>query len=102
MGSGSNASENNINLNRYDLIVSKRLRGAYRNYWFLADLSAPIKPCLFQLREEISTSAIIGGQGTQADSEARFKRGELWFGAEARYNVASFAFQTIVGSAVAA
>ncbi len=95
-------SENNINLNRYDLLVSKRLRGDYENYWFLADLSAPIKPGIFQLREEISTSAIVGGQGTQNDSIPRFKAGELWFGAEARYNVAPFAFQTVVGSQVAA
>ena len=82
--------------------MSKRLRGAYHNYWFLADTSTPIKPCIFQLREEISTSAIVGGQGTQNDSVPRFKKGEVWFGAEARYNVALFAFQSIIGSAVSA
>jgi hypothetical protein len=31
----------------------------------------------------------------------RFSRGELWFGAEARYNVAYFEPRLIVGSKVA-
>lgn len=95
---GGNTSENNIHRNQYKLIVSKRIKGAQANWWFLADLSQPVKPFLFQNREPISTSAILGGQGTQNDSAPRFKRGEYWFGAEARYNVANFAFQTVVGS----
>lgn len=83
---------------RYNIIIEPWLAGPYANYWFLADTSKPVKPCLFQLREEITTSAIIGGQGTAMDAEPRFKRGELWFGAEARYNVAAFEHRLIAGS----
>jgi phage major head subunit gpT-like protein len=92
------AADTNVHRNQYEVIVSRRIRGAQANHWFLADLSQPIKPFMFQLREEISTSAMIGNQGGQNDSEPRFKRGELWFGAEARYNVGAFAWQTIIGS----
>lgn len=93
--------ESNIHRNRYQLLVSPRITGDQDDYWFLADLSAPIRPMLFQLREDISTSAITGNQGGEGDSVPRFQRGELWFGAEARYNVAYFAWQTIIGSQVA-
>jgi phage major head subunit gpT-like protein len=86
---------------RYEVIVEPELVGTYDDYWFLADLSHPWKPLLFQLREAISTSAVLGGQGTSNDSEPRFKRGELWFGAEGRYNVAAFEHRLIVGSLVA-
>lgn len=96
------ASESNINKGRYTLIESRRIRGAQANWWFLASLNNPVKPFLFQLREDISTSAILGGQGTANDSVPRFQKGQIWFGAEARYAVAPFAFQTIIGSKVAA
>jgi phage major head subunit gpT-like protein len=94
------ASESNIHRGKYEVIVSRRITGAYDDYWFLADLSAPIRPMIFQLREDISSSAIMGGQGGAGDSVPRFKAGEYWFGAEARYNVAHFAWQTIIGSAL--
>jgi phage major head subunit gpT-like protein len=96
--SAGTATETNIHRNQYEVVVSRRIRGAQANNWFVADLSQPIKPCIFQLREEISTSAIVGSQGGDNDSEPRFKRGELWFGAEARYNNGLFAWQTIIGS----
>jgi len=92
------AADTNIHRNQYEVIVSRRIKGAQANHWFLSDLSQPIKPFIFQLREEISTSAIIGNQGGDGDSVPRFQRGEYWFGAEARYNVGAFAWQTIVGS----
>jgi phage major head subunit gpT-like protein len=95
------ASETNIHRGRYKPLVSRRLVGDYDDWWFLADLSHAIRPMLFQLREDISTSAIVGGQGTQNDSLPRFKAGELWFGAEARYNVSPFEWRCIVGSKVA-
>jgi phage major head subunit gpT-like protein len=90
--------EDNINKGKYKLIVSNRIRGTYDDYWFLADLSSPIKPLLFQMREEISTSAIIGQENN--NSVPSFMNDELWFGAQARYNAAYFEFRTIVGSAV--
>jgi phage major head subunit gpT-like protein len=92
------AADTNIHRDQYKVIVSRRIRGSQANNWFLADLSQPIKPFIFQLREAISTSAILGNQGGQGDSESRFARGEYKFGAEARYNVGAFAWQTIVGS----
>lgn len=95
------SGESNPHRGMYQLLVTNRLRGTYDDYWFLADLSQPIKPFLFQMREEISTSAIIGGQGTQNDSVPRFQNDELWFGAEARYNVGYFEHRLIVGSVVA-
>lgn len=93
--------EDNYHRGKYKLIVSNRIRGTQDDYWFLADLSQPIKPMLFQMREEITTSAVIGGQGSQQDSLPRFMNDELWFGAEARYNVGYFEHRLIVGSQVA-
>lgn len=99
---GNGAPVGNILKGRYQLIVCPWFVDTYKGYWMLADLSKPIKPCLFQMREEISTSAIVGQQGGSGDSIPRFQRGELWFGAEARYNVAYFEPRLIVGSAAAA
>lgn len=84
--------ESNPDKGRYGLLVSPRIRGDYDDYWFLADLSKPIKPVIFQVREEISTSA------TGPNSVPAFMRGDLLFGAEARYNVGYFEHRLIVGS----
>lgn len=93
--------ETNWMRNRYKVVKSGLLRGTFDDWWFLADLSTPIRPGLFQMREEISTSAVLGDQGGTNDSVPRFKSGDLWFGAEARYNVSLWEFRTIVGSQVA-
>lgn len=95
------ATESNIHKNKYQLIVSPLIDDDQDDYWFLADLSAVYRPMIFQLREEITPSSVVGNQGGPGDSVPRFQRGELWFGAEARYNVAYFAWQTIIGSQVA-
>ena len=97
-GPGQAATESNYFKGRYQVIEEPWLVGAYANYWFLADLSQVAKPLLFQMREEISTSAILGGQGTDSDSTPRFKRGEYWFGAEARYNEAYLEPRLMVGA----
>lgn len=88
---------------RYQVVVEPWLAkgSAYENYWFLACANKAYKPLMFQLREEISCSAIIGGQGTSMDSVPRFQRGEIWMGAEARYNVAYFEPRLMVGGLVA-
>jgi len=99
--SAGTASESNVWKGRFTPLVSPRLTGTYDDWWFLADLSAPIKPAIFQLREDISSSAVLGDQGGTNDSVPRFSRGEIWFGAEARYNVGYLAWQTIIGSKVA-
>lgn len=88
--------EDNYHRGKYKLIVSQRLRGTADDYWFLTDLSTPIKPLLFQMREEISTSAQIA-----PDSEGVFARNEYRYGAQARYNVAYFEHRLVVGSQVA-
>lgn len=90
--------EDNIHRGKYQLIVSPRIRGAHAGKWFLVDLSQPIKPCLLQMREEISTSAIVGAQGSRNDSESRMDTGFLKFGAEARYNAGYFEHRLAVGS----
>lgn len=98
---GPGATETNFLKGRYTVVVSPLLRGAYDDYWFIADMNQPVKPFVFQNREDISTSAVVGGKGSSNDSVPRFQRGELWFGAEARYNVAYFEHRTMVGSQVA-
>lgn len=92
------ATETNYLKGRYKVVTVPMLRGTFDDYWFLADLSKGIKPFIFQNREDVSTSAVTGQQGSTNDSIPRFQRGELWFGAEARYNAAYFEHRLIVGS----
>lgn len=88
--------ESNADRGRYQVIVTPRLAGASDDYWFLADLAQAFKPLRFQLREEITTTAIMA-----ADSPAAFSRNEYQFGAQARYNVGYLDHRLIVGSQVA-
>ena len=90
------ASESNIHKGKYQIIVSPELVDDYDDYWFLGDLSRNIRPLIFQLRQEITPESVApqGGQATVPS----FQRGELWFGARARYATAYFAWQLIVGS----
>lgn len=90
------ATESNIHKGKYELIVSPYLVDDFDDYWFLADLSRVYKPMIFQLRKEIMPSSIAPANGM--DTIPRFQRGELWFGAEARYAAAYFAWQMIIGS----
>lgn len=92
------ATQSNYFNGRYQVIQEPWLTGAYQNYWFLADLSQGVKPFLFQMREEISTSAVLGAQGSTNDSVPRFSKRELWFGAEARYNIAYLEPRLVVGA----
>lgn len=87
------AAGGNIYQGRFKVIVSPRIRGPFANYWFLSDLSQPVKPLIFQNREPITTAAQVDW-----DCPDMFKRGQMNFGAQARYNVANYAPQTIVGS----
>lgn len=90
------SGESNTDRNRYELIVSPLIRGDFDDWWFLLDLKKPIKPTFVQMRERISTSAVAG-----PNSQPRFIRNELWYGAQARYNVGSFEWRLAVGSKVA-
>lgn len=93
---GGTATESNVHKGKYQIIVTPYLDDDFDDYWFLADLSRNIKPLIFQLRQDIMPSSVAPSGGN--DSVPRFQRGELWFGAEARYNTAYFAWQLIVGS----
>lgn len=93
INAAGNAAGTNIYKGRYTVIVTPRLRGAYDDYWFLADLSKPVKPLIFQNREPITTAAQVDWS-----NEDMFKRGIMNFGAQARYNFGYYAPQTVVGS----
>ena len=93
---GGTAAGSNIYQGRYTVVISPRLRGTYDDYWFLADLSKPVKPLIFQMREEITTAAQVDW-----NTEDMFKRGQMNFGAQARYNYGYYAPQCVVGSLVA-
>lgn len=95
---GGIATASNYFKGRYAVIEEPWLTGTYDDYWFLADLSRGVKPLLFQMREEISTSAVLGAQGTTGDSVPRFQKRQLWFGAEARYNIAYLEPRLMVGA----
>jgi phage major head subunit gpT-like protein len=92
------ATESNIHFGQYKIIMSPRISGAQANNWFLADLSRAMKPAFLLVRQEIKASAIVGTAGQGTDTVPRFMRRELWFGAEARYEAALFAWQLIVGA----
>jgi len=87
------ASGGNIYQGKFKVIVSPRIRGVYANYWFLTDDSQPVKPLIVQDREPITTAAQVDWS-----NEDMFKRGQMNFGAQARYNIGYYAPQTIVGS----
>lgn len=93
---GTAAGSNPYFMGKYQVIVSRRLVGTYDDYWFLADLSKPTKPFIVQDREAISTVAQVDWT-----SESMFKRGQMSFGAQARYGIGAYDWRTIVGSAAA-
>lgn len=92
---GTAAPSNAFLRNRYTIVRVPRLIGAYDDYWFLADLSKGGKPFIFQNREEVST-------WTQVDTtnEAMFMRGNIRFGAQARYGIGYYDWRLVVGSMV--
>ncbi len=85
----------NIHYGAFTVVVLPRLIGTYDDYWFLADLSKPIKPLIVQDREPITTSA-----QTDWNSKDLFQKGVMNFGAQARYNAGYFDPRLIIGSAV--
>ncbi|MDQ3276648.1 MAG: Mu-like prophage major head subunit gpT family protein [Actinomycetota bacterium] len=89
-------SVTNIHYGSSKVIVSSRLSGAYDDYWFLLDLSQPVKPLIFQNREPITVAS-----QTSWESDDMFRRGEMKFGAQARYNVGLFDWRLVFGALVA-
>lgn len=93
---GTAAGSNAFLLGKYQVVVSPRLSGTYDDYWFLADLSKSSRPLILQNREPITTATQVNW-----DSPDMFNRGEMKFGAQARYAVGLFDWRTIIGSLVA-
>ena len=75
------------------LLVSPRLIGPWASYWFLADLTQPVRPMVLQIRQEIQFNAL-----DDMSSDAAFMRKEFKFGADARYVVGPGMWQFIYGS----
>jgi phage major head subunit gpT-like protein len=88
--------DTNIHYGAFEVIVSPRLVGTYDDYWFLADLTQAVKPLIFQEREAITTAAQVDWS-----SDDMFKRGQMNFGAQARYGGGYFDPRLIFGHAVA-
>jgi phage major head subunit gpT-like protein len=87
------ASITNVFAGTARTIVSPKLSGAYAAYWFLLDLSQPIRPLILQIREPIQFAAM-----DQPTNMPRFMRNQLLYGADGRHNVGYGFWQTIWGS----
>jgi phage major head subunit gpT-like protein len=87
------AAVSNIYAGSVQLLVSPRIRGASDDYWFLLDLSQPVRPLIFQSREGITFGAV-----DDLASDAVFMRKEFKYGAQARYAVALGLWQCALGS----
>lgn len=85
--------ETNIHYGSKQVVVLKRLVGAYADYWFGAACGESLKPLIFQKREDITTAV-------QADwsSDDMFKRGKMNFGVQARYGCGYFDPRLMIGS----
>lgn len=88
------AAVDNIHAGEVTPMLSRKLTGSWANYWFLADLSQPIRPMVLQIREPITSDAIDDVSG----GDIAFRKGEYHFGAHARHAAGYLAWQTVVGS----
>ena len=84
--------ESNTNKGKAALVVCPEFENGE---WFVADLSGPIKPVIFQNREGITTTT-VGGVGNS--DVVGFQYNETWFGAQSRNNAGYLDFRRIVGS----
>lgn len=91
--SAGTATESNTQKNKYKVLVSPRLVDDFDDDWYLVDLNAAHRPLVFSLRQEIETTDMAG-----PSSMPKFQRGQLWFGADARYAVAYYVYMTCIGS----
>lgn len=87
----------NVQRGTAELLVSPRLVGPWAKYWFVLDLTKPVKPLILQMRQEIEFHALEDMQ-----SDAAFMRKEHKYGADARYAVGSGLWQMVYGSKGAA
>jgi phage major head subunit gpT-like protein len=93
----SGATVRNIYRGSAELLVSPRLVGPWARYWFLADLTKPVRPLILQIREEIQFAAL-----EEMNNDPAFMRDEHKFGANARYAVGPGLWQLVYGSRGAA
>jgi phage major head subunit gpT-like protein len=87
----------NPNFRKVTPLKSRKLVGAYANYWFLVDLSKPVKPLIWQVRRKPKFRS-VGTMAEGATSYQQFLRGKLWYGADARHNAGYGFWQTAIGS----
>lgn len=80
---------------RYTIMVSERIEigSPQENWWFLADLSKPMKPVIWQTRRDIRQLEPNG-----PDSEPLLQSGQLRFLVDARAGVGFYEPRCIVGA----
>lgn len=83
----------NTNSGTAELIIAPRLTGTYDDYWFLMDLSKPIKPIVMQIRKPVTFAA----QDNPGDEHA-FMRKVYRYGADSRDNAGYGLWQLAYGS----
>ena len=89
----SGTATRNIYRGTAKLMVSPRLVGPWSKYWFLLDLTKPVRPLILQMRQEIQFNALDDMQ-----TEAAFMRKEHRYGADARYVIGPGLWQLAYGS----
>lgn len=88
----------NPNFNRVQPLMSAKLSGAYDDYWFLVDLSKSVKPLIWQVRRAPQFRSVGHVGGGEETSYQQFLTGQLYFGADARYNAGYGLWQAAIGS----
>jgi phage major head subunit gpT-like protein len=81
-GQTSSVQIDNVMAGTAKLLISDALVGSYVNYWFLCDLSKPIKPLIYQPRQEPIFEA-----ADDPKSDDPFMRRRLKYGASARIGI---------------
>lgn len=81
----------NTNFGAVDLHVSPYLTGDHDDKWFLLNLSSPVKPLALVMRKEVEFDEVTEGKD-------KFMKDVLYFGANARYEVAYGLPQIAIGS----
>lgn len=87
----------NKNKGRCELLVNKRLVGAYANYWFLMDCSGELKPVLLQKSKEAKLTKLDA-----LTDDNVFFQGQAIYGTDAFGNAAPAFPHLVYGGIVAA
>jgi len=83
----------NIHQGAVSPLISPRLVGRHADYWFMLDLSQPVRPLIFQDREPIVFGAL-----EDLTAEHVFMRKQFLYGSQARYAVGYGLWQFSFGS----